>query len=64
MSGKRMARVIEDLLGVPEFGLVSDNVQILENTETQRLAQAAQEQVDTEAQTPAGVTPDEEELIG
>lgn len=63
MSGKKMAKLIQELLGVPEFGLVSDNIQILENTETQRMAQVAQQEVDTEAQTPAGVTADESEEV-
>jgi len=62
ISGKKLAKMIETLLGVRKFDLVSDNVRIVEQMETQRLINAGQEQLGVEASTPAGVTADEEGL--
>ena len=59
ISGKGLAYMIEELLGVQKFGLVSDNIRIIEQLETQRLVNSGQEQLQIEAQTPAGVTADE-----
>ncbi len=62
ISGKKMARMMETLLGVRKFDLVADNIRVIEQMETQRLVNAGQEQLDTESQTAAGITPDEEGL--
>jgi len=62
ISGKKLAKMIETLLGVQKFELVGDNIRIIEQMETQRLVNAGQEQIDTEAATAAGITPDEEDL--
>ena len=59
ISGKRLAYMIEELLGVQKFGLVKDNIRVVEQLETQRLVNTGQEQLQVEAQTPAGVTADE-----
>ncbi len=59
ISGKQLAIMIEELLGVQKFGLVSDNIRIYEQLETKRLVNSGQEQLAVEAQTPAGVTADE-----
>lgn len=56
ISGKRMARLFENLLGVEKFGLVEDNIRVMEQMETQQIAQAAQQQLELEAITPAGLT--------
>ena len=63
ISGKKIAKMIETLLGVRKFDLVSDNIRVIEQTETQRLINASQETLDVESQTPAGITPDEEGLV-
>ena len=62
ISGKKLAKMIETLLGVRKFDLVSDNVRVIEQMETQRLVNAGQEQLTVEQGTPAGITPDEEGL--
>lgn len=63
ISGKKLAKMIETLLGVRKFDLVSDNIRVIEQMETQRLINAGQETLDVEAQTPAGITADEEEEL-
>lgn len=63
ISGKKIAKMIETLLGVRKFDLVSDNVRIEEQMETQRLMNAGQESLDTESQVPAGITADEQGVI-
>lgn len=52
VSGKRMARLVEDILQVNRFDLVEDNVSVMEMAETQSLANSAQQQVLEDAATP------------
>lgn len=59
ISGKKIAKMIEELLGIQKFDLVSDNIRIFEQLETQRMVNAGKEQLDVETATPAGVTADE-----
>ena len=59
ISGLKLAQAIEELMEIESMQLVSPNIRITERMETARLVQAAQEQVDVEAQTPAGVTEDD-----
>ncbi len=56
ISGKKMAKLIEELLDIEKFGLVKDNIRVIEQIETQRLVQTGQEQLQIEAATPAGLT--------
>lgn len=42
-SGLKMAQVIEELLGLGQFDLVQENVRLLEQAQSQKLAQAAQQ---------------------
>lgn len=49
MSGKRIAKLFEEVLGLKRFELVSDNIGIREAVESQRFAQAASEQLNVEA---------------
>jgi hypothetical protein len=42
-SGKKMAHLVQELLGLDDFELVQDNVRVLENAETQQLQAAAQQ---------------------
>ena len=59
ISGIGLAKMIEELLGVHKFELVSENVRILEQLNTQRLVNTGKQQLDVENATPAGVTADE-----
>jgi hypothetical protein len=62
LSGKKLAKLIEELLGMQRFGIYEENVRVVEGMETAQLQQAGQETLDVEAQTPAGITADEEEF--
>jgi len=60
-SSKQLSKLIEDVLGLRRFELFSDNVNIFEQAETQRLVNQVQEDVMTEQATPTeGDVPDEE----
>lgn len=52
ISGKQMARVIEDVLQLSRYNVVRPNVAVMEQAETQKLAMAAQEQIEVEQSTP------------
>ena len=43
ISGKKMAKLAEELLGLEDFDLVQDNIRVVENTETQQMQAAAQQ---------------------
>ncbi len=53
ISGKQMARVVEDALQLSRYEVIRPNVAIMENAETQKLALAASEQTEMEMSTPA-----------
>jgi hypothetical protein len=59
MSRKQLARIVEDLLSAEQFKLFTDNVGVMEDMETQRLAQAGQEQLEEEAMTDGSIDGDE-----
>ena len=44
-SGKQLAELIEDSLGVERFGIFQDNIAITEQAETQRLSQSTEQAV-------------------
>jgi|10_taG_2_1085330.scaffolds.fasta_scaffold04188_4 hypothetical protein len=46
ISGKKIAKLIEELLDLEKFNLVKDNIRIFEQQETQQLVNTAQQQVD------------------
>lgn len=52
ISGKALAKMFEEVLGVEKYQLVGDNIRIAEQLETQRLLQTAQETLMVEQQTP------------
>lgn len=60
ISGLKTAKLMEQLLDVEKFGLVSENIRITENAATQRLIQSSQDQLEEESITPAGINPSEE----
>lgn len=43
ISGLKLAKVVEELLGLDRFDLVSENIRVMEQAETQRVAGAAQQ---------------------
>ena len=49
ISGKKVAKLFEDALGLEKFDLVEDNINIMEQMETAKLTNAAQEQVEQES---------------
>lgn len=62
-SGLRLAKLLEDNLGLSQYRLVEPNIGVIEQAETQKLAAAAQDQIQTEAVTPVldeGDIPDAE----
>lgn len=61
ISGIKTAKIIEEALDFEKFGIVEENVRVREQTETQRQMQAASEQLEIEAATPAGINAAEQE---
>lgn len=62
-SGLRISKLLEDNLGLSQYRLVEPNIGVIEMAETQKMAAAAQEQVQAEAMTPVldeGDIPDAE----
>ena len=52
VSGKKMAKMVEDFMGFDQFDFISDNAAIFEQAETQRLVNQVQQQVMSEDSTP------------
>ena len=57
-SGLKLAKLIEDNLGLTQYKIVEPNIGVIEAAETQKLTLAAQEQVQVDAQTPV-MTPED-----
>lgn len=58
-SGVETAKLLEDLLELQDYGLVTPYIRLSEQADAQRQAQVHQEQVQMEATTPAGISPDD-----
>jgi len=54
VSNKKLATMVEDVLNIERYGLVQENIAVIEQAETQRLVNQAQEDLQVEAQTPVG----------
>lgn len=52
LSGKKLAELVEDILGINRYELFQPNVAIFEQQETQRLVNQAQEDLQVEQTTP------------
>lgn len=52
MSGKRLAHVFEELFDIEQYGIVKDNIRVIEQAETQQLAQAASQSLQQQDATP------------
>jgi hypothetical protein len=58
-SGVQMSNLLADIFKIKEYNIVQPYVRLAEQADAQRLAQAHQEQVGMESQTPAGLHPDD-----
>lgn len=52
VSTKKLAKVVEELLGLEKFDLVRDNIGVIEQIETQQIVQQAQQTLEEEDATP------------
>lgn len=59
ISGKQMAHLFEELLGIERFGLVQPNIRLMEELETHRLMQTAQMQAADEAGIQTEIGPED-----
>ena len=59
ISSKKLAQMVEDVMGFEQFDFIADNIAVFEQAETQRLAQQSQQNLDVEAATPV-----EETMLG
>lgn len=62
ISGQAMAEMIEEFFNIEDYKIVQPYIQIAENADAQRYQQSSTEQVAMEAQTPAGLAPDDTSL--
>lgn len=63
ISGLKLAKVVEELLGLERFDLVQENVRVMENAKTQQMMGAAQ-QVQMEGMAPNGpVNPSQNPMV-
>lgn len=58
-SSIKLAKMFENLLDIEHFGVVGENIRIAEQADAQRMANAAQEQVQSEIMTPSGLEEDD-----
>lgn len=57
LSGKKIAKIMEEMSDLDQFKIFGDNVRVFEQAETQRLFQASQEQTQAQQATPPGILP-------
>lgn len=62
-SSKKLAKMVEDVMGLSRFELFSDNAAVFEQADTQRLVNQSQEDVEVEASTPVEGDLDEDGLV-
>lgn len=58
ISGFRLAKLMEENLGLAKYKIVEQNIGVIEQAETMKLAASAQEQVQTDSLTPTMVPED------
>jgi hypothetical protein len=58
-SSWQLAKMLEEVLDLGQYNLVSENVRIAENAEAQTMANSTQEQSVNESLTPSGLTPED-----
>lgn len=59
ISGKGMAKLVTEALGLTKYNVYGENIRIMEQMESQALAQQAQEELHVQAMTPADGAPDQ-----
>lgn len=59
ISGLKTAKLMEDLLNLENFELVTPYIRLSEQAEAQNQMSAMQEQVEVQTQTPSGLTPED-----
>lgn len=57
LSGKKIAKLVEELADLDTYKIFGDNVRVFEQQETARLVNSGQEQTAVQAQTPPGILP-------
>ena len=55
LSGKRLAKLLEELSDLERFQIYGDNIRLIEQAESQQIAAAATEQAEVNAATPPGI---------
>ena len=55
LSGKKLAKVLEELADLDDFEVYGDNIRAIEQAETQQMIAAAGEQAEVNAATPPGI---------
>jgi len=63
ISGKAVAKLLEEYLGLDKFALFQDNVRVFEDAETMSLAQQSQKQLQEEYMVDPNLTADEEAAV-
>lgn len=58
-SGVQMSKLLAEIFNIKDYNIVQPYVRLSEMADGKRLAQAHDEQVNMEAQTPGGLTPDD-----
>lgn len=64
ISGKKTAKLLEELNDLERFKLFEENIRVIEQNETMRLANAMKDQTDTQSITPSGQGADTQGLPG
>jgi hypothetical protein len=64
LSAIQIAKLFENVFKIEDYEIVQPYIRISEHADAQRLAQAAQEQVDMEQQTPTGIGTDGDHPFG
>ena len=57
ISGKKIAKLIEELAELEDFKLYSENIRVIEQAETQRMIDGSQERIEQARQTPSELSP-------
>lgn len=56
LSGKRLAKLLEELSDLDKFEIFSENIRVIEQGQTQQLLNSSQEQADVASITPPGIS--------
>ena len=59
LSGKKIAKLIEEQLNLEQYGLFEDNVRVIEQADTAKLTQAAQDEIMNDSMTDTSMIPEE-----